>query len=325
MNVLVSGATGLVGNALAKRLVSQGHRVRAVVRDVERAARSLPAEVERVRGDVTDRASLDAACAGIELFFHAAGMPEQWLRDEAQFDRVNHLGTRNALEAALAAKARRVVLTSTMDVFAAPPGGTLVETNVDPHPKKTAYERSKQAAERAADEIRARGLDVVFVNPSGVYGPAPVHTSLNTFFIRLLNGKVPMLPPGGLPVVYVDGVIDVHVAAAEKGRSGERYLVSDVHTDMRELATLVGELAGRKGVPRVAPAWLLKAVAAVSAPVARTLGVEPLVAPGVLEFLSWNVDADAGKASRELGFKPTPLREGLAKTLEFLRAGRLVP
>ena len=299
--------------------------MRAVVRDVDRAAKSLPAEVERVRGDVTDRASLDAACAGIELFFHAAGMPEQWLRDEGQFDRVNHLGTRSALEAALAAGVRRVVLTSTMDVFAAPPGGTLVETNVDPLPKKTAYERSKQAAERAADEVRAKGLDVVFVNPSGVYGPAPVHTSLNTFFIRLLNGKVPMLPPGGLPVVYVDGVIDVHVAAAAKGRSGERYLVSDEHLGMRELAAMVCELAGRKKVPGVAPAWLLRAIAAVSAPIARTFGVEPLVAPGVLEFLLWNVDADAGKASRELGFVRTPVREGLLKTLEFLRSQGLVP
>lgn len=325
MHVLVTGATGLVGNALAKRLLTRGHRVRALVRDVARAAGVLPADVELARGDVTEPATLAAACSGVELLFHAAGMPEQWVRDETIFDRVNHQGTRHVLEAAQAEKVKRVVLTSTMDVFAAPTGGTLVETNLDPQPKHTAYERSKQAAERAADTFIANGLDVVFVNPSGVYGPAPVHTSLNTFFIRLLNGKVPVLPPGGLPVVYVDGVIDVHLSAAERGRTGERYLVSDRHLTMRELAEAICAAARVKRVPPVAPAWLLKVIAAVSAPIARALNTEPLVAPGVLQFLLWNVDADATKAQRELGFVPTPLERGVSATLDFLRAQRLVP
>jgi dihydroflavonol-4-reductase len=161
MKVLVTGATGLIGNALARKLVERGHEVRALVRDAERARAVLPSGVALARGDVTEPASLGPAMVGIEWLFHAAGMPEQWQRDEGIFDRVNRQGTANVLEAALAAGVRRVVYTSTMDFFAAPRGGTLVETHLDPAPKHTAYERSKQAAEREVERVRARGLEVV--------------------------------------------------------------------------------------------------------------------------------------------------------------------
>src|SRR4051812_36718980 len=152
--VLVTGATGLIGNAIAKKLVVAGTRVRALVRDVDRARPLLPAEVDLRKGDVTDVSSLREAVRDARHVFHAAGMPEQWQRDAAVFDRVNREGTVNVLEAALAAGVERVVYTSTMDVFAAERGGTLVETNLDPDPKPTAYERSKQAADRDAERIR---------------------------------------------------------------------------------------------------------------------------------------------------------------------------
>lgn len=326
MKVLVTGATGLVGNALVRRLVERGDTVRALVRDVERAARVLPAGVEMVRGDITAPESLPEAMRDRELVFHAAGMPEQWQRDESIFDRVNRQGTVNVLEAAMAAGVGRVVYTSTMDVFAAPRGGTLVETRLDSAPKPTAYERSKQAAEREAEDIRQRGLDVVYVNPSAVYGPSPVHVSLNGFFIQLLSGKLPATPPGGMSVVYVDGVTDAHLAAAERGRSGERYLVSDTHASNEELVRAILHAAGRpERVPPTVPAPLLKLVAAASAPLARAFGFTPLIAPGQLSFVLWDVRVDSTKAQRELGFRPTSLEEGVARTVAFLREQKLVP
>lgn len=323
--VLVTGATGLVGNAIARRLEAQGRQVRALVRNAVRAAEFLPRSVERVRGDVTEPASLGPAMAGVDLVFHAAGMPEQWQPDDAVFDRVNRQGTANVLSAALEAGVRRVVYTSTMDVFAAPRGGVLVETNIDAAPKPTAYERSKQAAEKEAEAIRQRGLDVVYVNPSAVYGPSPVHVGLNDFFVKLLTRRMPLVPPGGLSVVYVDGCTDAHLAAAEKGRSGERYLVSDGHVTNEELArAILDVVAPGTKPPGNAPAWLLAAVAAVSAPFARLFGFQPMIARGQLDFLMWNVEVDASKARRELGFVPTELRAGVEKTVAFLRAEKLV-
>jgi dihydroflavonol-4-reductase len=325
MRVLVTGSSGLIGNAVAKRLVRSGHAVRCLVRDLERAKQLLPSSVELVRGDIEDRGSLKAPLEGIEWVFHAAGMPEQWQRDESAFDRINTRGTANVAAAALEAGVRRVVYTSTMDVFAAPPGGTLVETNIDPNPKPTAYERSKQAAEREAETVRARGLDLVYVNPGAVYGPSPVHVGANSLFIQLLTGQMPACPPGGMSLAYVEGVAEVHVAAAERGKNGERYLVADAFATNHELVSMIARAAGVTKIPGVAPAWLLKAVAHASAPLARVFGFRPLIAPGQLSFLLWAPRIDATKAQRELGFTPTPLEEGVRKTLAFLREEGRVP
>jgi dihydroflavonol-4-reductase len=324
MLVLVTGATGLIGNAIARDLVARGHAVRALVRDLDRARAVLPERVELVRGDVTEVETLPAAVSGAEWVFHAAGMPEQWQRDESIFDRVNRQGTANILDAALAARVKRVIYTSTMDVFAARAGGTLVESNIDREPKHTAYERSKQAAEVEAEARRARGLDLVYVNPGAVYGPSPAHVGLNSFFIQLCRGKMPMVPPGGMSVLYVDGCTQAHVAAAERGTSGERYLVADQHVSC---ATLAGEISRQAGVklPRKGPVWMVRALAGVSAPLARVFGFRPLVAPGQLTFLLWDAHVNADKAKKELGFAPLPLATGVEKTLAFLRAQGLVP
>ena len=324
MKTLITGATGLVGNALALRLARAGHQVRALVRDPARAAPLLPG-VELCAGDITEPASLGPAMRDIGRVFHAAGMPEQWQRDERIFDRVNRVGTAHVLDAALAAGVARVVYTSTMDVFAAPSGGTLVESNVDPNPKHTAYERSKQGAEQEVALRRARGLQVVMVNPAAVYGPGPVHVALNSFFIRQLTGKMPVVPPGGVAVVYIDGLVDALLAAGERGIDGERYLVADTYASNLELAREIARVAGAARVPRVAPAWLLRPFAAASAPLARLFGFSPLIAPGQLAFLLWQARVDASKAQRELGFVPTELSAGVAQTIAHLSAEGLVP
>lgn len=320
MRALVTGATGLVGNALVLALRRRGDDVRALVRDPTRAAVMLPAGVEMCRGDITESSTLLPACHDVDIVFHAAGMPEQWQRDDGIFDRVNRQGTANVMAAALASGVRRVVYTSTMDVFAAPPGGTLVETNLDPHPKHTAYERSKQAAERETEAARERGLQVVYLNPCAVYGPSPVLGTLNALIQKLLLRQVPMLPPGGMPVVYIDGVVAAHIAAADRGVDGERYLLGDAFLSLREIAALTGRIAGLTKIPPPAPLWLLRTLATVSAPLARTFGFTPLVSPGELAFLQWQPRVDAGKAERELGFRPTPVDTGFARTIKFLRA-----
>src|SRR5947207_2339378 len=148
MRALVTGVTGKVGNAVARALRERGDDVRVLVRDPGRAAPLLPQGVEPVQGDVTDPSSLARAVEGCELVFNAMGLPEQWLADPEMFERVNARGTENVVRAAREAGARRVVHTSTIDVFHAEPGGRFDESQVADYPKGTAYERSKQHAER---------------------------------------------------------------------------------------------------------------------------------------------------------------------------------
>lgn len=321
MRTLVTGATGLVGSAVARALLARGHEVRALVRDPARARPLVPAGIALVAGDVTEEpAVLAGILEGSELLFHAAGLPEGWQRDESAFDRVNRGGTRNLLEAARLAGVQRVVYTSTMDVFAAPRGGTLVEGPLDPAPKPTAYERSKVAAQREVDEAVARGADVVTVNPGAVLGPAPVVTGLNQFVAKLLARRIPLLPPGGMPVVFVDGLAAAHLAAAERSRAGEAYLVADGFVSNAELAAAVAAAGGLGRAPPGGPEWLLVPVANLLAPLARALGFRPLVSPGELAFVLWQVRIDASKAIRELGFEPTPVADGVRRTVEWLRA-----
>jgi dihydroflavonol-4-reductase len=323
MKVLVTGATGLVGNAIALGAIARGDSVRVLVRDRKRGEKLVPG-AEIALGDVTEPATIRDAMKDVKLVFHCAGMPEQWLADEGMFDRVNRDGTRNVLEAALEAKVDRAVYTSTMDVFAAENGARFDETRIDPNPKHTAYERSKQAAEREADAVRKKGLDVVYVNPSGVYGPGPVHVALNSYFIQLMKREAPLVPPGGLSIVYVDGCTGGHLAAAERGKSGERYLLSDTFVTMAELAKLIGREAGCR-VPPTAPYWLLKTIATVNAPIARWINRPPLIAHGQLTFLMWSAHADSSKAQREIGFTPTPVKDGVKRTVAFLRAEGIAP
>src|SRR5690242_1055208 len=147
MRVLVTGATGKVGYAIANDLLERGDQVRALVRDPTRAASILPAGIEPVTGDVNDPASLEPAGEGCELVFNSMGMPEQWVRDESIFDRVNAVGSGELARAAKRAGVRRFVHTSTHDVFHAETGGRFDETMLADYPKGTAYERSKQHAE----------------------------------------------------------------------------------------------------------------------------------------------------------------------------------
>jgi dihydroflavonol-4-reductase len=315
VRVLVTGATGKVGNALAHALHARGDDVVALARDPDRARGLLPAGVSVVPGDVTEPATLRSAAEGCELVFNAMGIPEQWVRDEGVFERVNARGAEAVVRAARDAGARRVVHTSTIDVFEAEPGGRLVESRVSTRPKNTAYERSKQHAEELA--LAARGdMELVFVNPSAVYGPGPGSVSLDKqIFEPVARGLLPVLTPGGMGVVHARGVAAGQLLAAERGRDGERYILSDRHVTLRELAQTVVRVAGRGRVPPVLPVPVARAVAAVGDALAARAGIAPLISRGQLEFLLWNAAPDSTRAQEELGWEPTPLEDGIRESL----------
>jgi dihydroflavonol-4-reductase len=314
--VLVTGATGKVGHAIAAALAQRGEDVRALVRDEARAAGVLPAGAAPVVGDVTDAGSLDRAVAGCELVFNAMGLPEQWVRDERVFDRVNAEGTRALAQAARAAGVRRLVHTSTHDVFHAERGARFDESQVAGYPKGTAYERSKQRAENLVLSARD-GLEVVIVNPSGVYGPGPsASVSFDKgMFAPLVRRRLPALPPGGLGVVFTEGLAAGHLLAAERGRDGERYILCDTHVSLRELAETVVRVAGRGWVPPTIPVPAARALAAGSEALSRLTGRPPLISRGQLYFFTWDAAPDSTKAQTELGWKTTPLEEGIRRTL----------
>ena len=321
---LLTGATGTVGHAIARALLAEGRMVRALVRDVERARELVPDRVELMAGDVTDAASVRRAVAGCDVVYHASGLPEQWLPDPATFRRVNYEGTRHVLEAALAEEVRSFLYTSTIDVFVMPQGQAFDESHLDPQPKATPYERSKQEADRLVTAALERGLPARFLHPSGVYGPAPITTGVNDFVRRLARGEIPMLLPGGMPVVFAADVARGHLLAEQKGAVGSRYILSESYLTLQDMARAVKEHVPFARVPAILPRWVAKAVSTTGELWAKFSGMAPLIPSGQLHFLTLESRPSSTKARRELGWEPTSFAEGLRVTLADMKAHGLI-
>ena len=316
---LVTGATGLVGYNVARALRRRGAQVRCLARTPDKARGVLPGDVEIARGDLLDGDSLLAAVRGCAAVYHAAGLPEQWLADRTIYQRVNVEGTRRMVEAALEVGVERFVYTSTVDVFAGQTGKDFDESIIDPEPKGTAYERSKQQGDALVAEAIGRGLPAVFVHPAAVYGPGPATSrGLNPFFADLRDGKIPLLLPGGLAVVYGPDVGEGHVLAGEKSEIGGRYILSDAYLTLEQMARAVAGAVGLEKIPPVLPLWVGKLVSAAGEAVSRLTRKPPLIPRGQLHLLQWGAFPVAKKAKNELGWQMTPYREGVPKTMEFL-------
>jgi dihydroflavonol-4-reductase len=326
MRILVTGATGLIGFNIVQELLSRNHEVRVLARTPDKAKKLFANRCEVLRGDVTEPASIAPAAAGCELVFHAAGFPEQWMKDPAIFQQVNVGGTKNVLEACKAAGVRRVAYTSTIDVFAGKAGETYNESVLDPKPKGTYYERSKQDADKLAVEFQRGGMDIVFLHPSGLYGPGPAGSpGMNQIIVDLKKGKIPMLLPGGLPVVYSEDVARGHVLAAEKGKSGDRFILSESYQTLTDVATVICSQLGISKLPPVMPLWMGRAISAAGEALSSLTGKPPLIPRGQLHFLQWQAVPDASRAMRELGWQPVKFEEGIRRTIAHLRAEGSLP
>ncbi len=319
MRLLVTGATGKVGNAVAHRLADRGDEVVALVRDAARARESLPASVELVPGDVIDLESVRRAAEGVEGVFNCMGIYEQWVPDPGVFERVNSIGALNVIAAARQAGARRAVHTSTFDVFHADRGGTVREDRVADYPKGTAYERSKQRAEELVLGEARHGIEVVIVNPAAVFGPGPwAGAGVDRVIRDAVRSRLPAVPPGGMTLAYVDDVAEGHLAAFDRGASSERYILADGYATSREICKTAVEAAGRGRVPLSLPAPVARGLAIASEAASRVIRRPPLIGRGQLYFLLWEARADSEKARSELGVEPVDWREGIQRTVRWM-------
>ena len=263
-------ATGKIGNAVARRLNERGDEVVCLVRDRSRAEDLLPAGVRLAVGDVTDVASVRAAAEGIDAAINAMGIFEQWTADPGVFNRVNAEGARNVVATAREAGAARVVHTSTFDVFDAGPGGTVSEARVATHDKGTSYERSKQLAERLVLAEAERGIEVVIVNPAGIVGPGPwAAVGWDGTLSDTIRGRTPVVPTGGLTLTWVDDAADAHIAALDRGRPGERYIVAGGYASVRDICAIAVDEAGTGRVPKVLPESAAMALSRITEGIAR--------------------------------------------------------
>jgi farnesol dehydrogenase len=329
MKVLITGSTGYLGSHVAARLATAGHTVLALARPGREAG--VPPGCHPVTGDVLDPPSVERALAGCDACVHMAALVKMWARDARQFARVNVEGLAAVLRAAQRQGVSRILYTST--IAALGPTGPEARDETCARTEfnfRTEYERSKWAAERLAVERAAAGLPIVIVYPGVVYGPgaATQGNLLEKVFTDYAAGRTRTRlgrRSTRICYAYAPDVAGGHLLALEKGTPGKGYILGGENITQDELFSLLHELTGFPPPRTAIPFWVAEAAGRAQRFRARLTGRAPAFTDGAIATFRYHWAYTSDRAVRELGYRVTPLREGLRATLAALRrqaAGR---
>lgn len=316
---LVTGASGFVGWHVTRKLLDRCHRVRALVRSTS-SLRELDG-VERVTGDLRDAASLARAVQGCGLVFHVAADYRLWARNPQELYQTNVDGTRNLLEAARKAGVERVVHTGTVGSIGLKKDGLGEETTpVTLGDMIGAYKRSKFLAERVALEFAAQGFPVVIVNPTAPVGDHDFKpTPTGKILLDFLKGAMPAYIDAGLNLVDVRDVAVGHLAACERGKPGERYILGCENLTLEQIFARLERISGVKAPARRIPYALALAAGVVTTGWAAVTGREPRVPLDAVRMAGKKMWVSHAKAARELGYQPRAGDQALRRAVEWFR------
>jgi len=327
--IVVTGATGHVGNVLVRELTKRGQIVRALVLPDEDHHPLDGLNVEIVRGDVTDSKSLESAFAGSDLVYHLAGIVTIMTRMAGVLELVNVGGVRNVAVACRVAGVRRMVYTSSIHAIAEPPHGTVIdETQIfDPDRVLGDYARSKaRASLLLLEEVQKGGLDAVICCPTGITGPWDYDISnVGQLILDFASGHLKSYVSGAYDFVDVRDVANGLILAAEKGQTGQHYIFSGSQVQVPDL---MKELARNLGYP--APTYRIPAVIARAAGVLasvyyRLLRRRPVFTAYSIDVLRSNSQVSSARAREELGFTSRPWQESIRDQVDWFREEGMLP
>jgi dihydroflavonol-4-reductase len=324
MLAFVTGATGFVGSHVARALAQQGADLRLLIRPSSDPRNIEGVNADRVLGDLCDPASIERAMAGCDVVFHVAADYRLWVRDPEQMYRANVEGTRAVLAAARKNHIRRVVYTSSVATMGFTSNG---------HPADEAspvsldnmighYKRSKFMAEEVALEAGRSGMDVVVVNPSTPVGEQDIKpTPTGRIVVDFLKKKFPAYVDTGLNLVDVTECARGHVAALEKGRGGERYILGGENLTLKQILDKLAAITGLPS-PKVRVPYVLALATGVVDEVVtgRILGREPRATIDAVRMGRKKMFVSSAKAERELGWMLVPVDDALRRAAEWFQA-----
>jgi len=326
--VLVTGATGFIGAAVARALIARGENVALLARPTSPRGNIDGLAAEVVLGDLLDAASLQSAMRGVDRLFHVAADYRFWAPNPQEIIEANRLGTGNIMQAALRAGVQRIVYTSSVATLKLNLEGRPVDETSPNTPEGAigAYKRSKTIAERLVEKMIAEeGLPAVIVNPSTPIGPRDIKpTPTGRVIVEAANGKMPAYVDTGLNLVHVDDCAAGHLAAMDYGRIGERYILGGQDVPFGKMLADIAMLVKRKPPRLVIPRAPLFPLAFAAEAIAQITRKEPFITADGLRMAKYRMYFASAKAERELGYSARPYIEALADAVIWFRAKGMV-
>lgn len=324
MRALVTGTSGFVGSAVARRLAADGHDIRVLLRPTSDRRNLEGLSVEIVEGDLSQPETLKPAVAGCDAVFHVAADYRIWVPDGgASMYRANVDGTRDLIRAAGDAGISRFVYTSSVAVLYPVPGtevadetATATVDNMISHYKKSKF----LAEEEVMRLVREESAPVVIVNPSAPFGPRDIKpTPTGRIVLDAAKGRMPAYLDTGLNAVHVDDVAEGHMLAFEKGEIGERYILGGDNITLRDIIQTVTDHVGRSGPWLKLPRMPLYPIAWAAELVARVTHREPVVTVDALRMAAKHMYYSSDKAREKLGYAPRPAQQALTEAADWFR------
>jgi len=320
--VVVTGATGHIGNVLVRELLSRSKNVRVVIPSSEDTSPLDGLKVEMVEGDVRQIDSLIQAFKGADVVYHLAGIISILPGKSELLYQVNVAGTRNVVEACLRTGVRRLVYTSSIHAITEPPHGTVIDETLpfDPDRAIGEYDSSKAQATLEVLQGVKQGLDAVIVCPTGVIGPYDYKLSeMGQLFIDFVKKKLKVYIDGAYDYVDVRDVAIGHILVCEKGRTGESYILSGERITTEDLMLMIEEITGVRPPHFKMPIWLAKIIATFTPLYYSWTKTKPRFTKYSIRTLTSNSMISCEKARRELGYSPRPTRESIVDAIKWFR------
>lgn len=324
MKTFVTGGTGYIGQALIARLLDEGHEVHALVRKPPQTPPFTDSRVKIFKGDLLDRDRIAEAITGCEQAFHIAAYARVWAKDPRAFFEINVQGTENILQASFDAGVKRVVFTSTGGTFGISNGSPVREDDIRMTDFFNEYESSKFMAEERVQHYARKGLEAMIVHPCRVYGPGlwTESNAVSNLIRAYVNGKWHVIPGDGESLscfVYIDDVVDGHMLAMKNGRAGEKYILGGPNVTFNEFFSVIQEQSRKKYFLLKIPISVIMLFGWKEELMAKWFGKEPSATRKWIRKYRYGAAFSSQKAVEELGYKITPLEEGIARTLAWIQ------
>ncbi len=319
LNILVTGASGFIGQNLVPRLVDLGHNVHTFGR-----TKALPSFLNRRslthhRGDITDYEAIAHAIKGMDVVFHLAGLVSYKKSDLEKIYAINVTGTSNVMQACLRHKVKRVIHTSSVAAMGIPAPGEIGNEDIEYNLSNLGltYCDTKYLGEQEVLKRVAQGLPVVILNPGIIFGEGDTHPHHHAIFAAMSRGRMLGVPPGGIPFSDINDVVDAHINCLEKGKTGERYVLVNANLSFKEASLLFANIYNVRPALFEIPGALLVGLGSLVENILPLFGIDPPLTRQGAWLTQHKIFFSSAKAQREIDFQPTPFDETIRRTSEY--------